>query len=74
MSEFVRFDETDSSGKTRRWEVVPVRGGTSLGVVKWYSPWRRYTFFPITGSLFDAACLDNIRTFLTEQMTKRGRP
>lgn len=46
--------------------------GTMLGVIKWYSNWRRYVFYPEINTLFDAKCLGNIQFYL-ERMTDAHR-
>jgi hypothetical protein len=47
------------------------RLGAMLGQVKWYANWRRYCFFPIEDSLFDASCLKEIEDFITALMDAR---
>lgn len=42
-----------------------------LGEIRWHSPWRRYTFHPAPGTIFDAQCLGDIRTWLEELMAER---
>lgn len=59
--------------RTERWQVVN-QEGEILGLVAWYSQWRRYTFTPTSGSLvFDAACLVEITTCLAMETRKRQR-
>jgi hypothetical protein len=58
------------TGLTQIWNVQSVHTGIDLGVVKWYSSWRRYAFFP-ADTLFDAECLQEIVKFLDEQMLIR---
>jgi hypothetical protein len=58
------------SGMTQIWKVESAHTGVDLGVVKWYASWRRYAFFP-GNTLFDADCLREIASFLTEQMQMR---
>ena len=60
------------SGLTQIWEVMSVHTGVNLGRISWYSPWRRYAFYP-GPSLFDADCLREIATFLAEQMQIRSQ-
>jgi hypothetical protein len=59
MSAYLAYERVPSHNKT---VVLAVRstGGTPLGTIKWYAPWRRYTFHPAAGTLFDAACLRDI--------------
>lgn len=42
-----------------------------LGTIKWRSGWRRYVFYPQDGTVFDAACLTEIITFITNLMLDR---
>ena len=67
------FDELglSPSGKTCVWQVKNVQWNATLGTIKWYAPWRRYVFFPQTGTLYDAGCLAEIATFIEQQMEER---
>lgn len=38
-----------------------------LGLIKWYSPWRRYNFFPDMMTTFDPICLEQIAAFCREE-------
>lgn len=42
--------------------------GTFLGIIKWYSNWRRYVFFPEPTTIFDSKCLGNIQLHLERMM------
>ena len=53
---------------TKAWEV---KGNVKLGVVKWYAQWRRYVFYPEKDTLFDSDCMNQIKTFLDNQMYLR---
>lgn len=70
---FVRMEEwgTSASGRTRIYKVWSTANNSFLGDVKWYSPWRRYVFYPANGVLFDAACLKDITNHLVELMANR---
>lgn len=57
--------------KTDSWAVRANRGGEPLGTVQWYSPWRRYVFYPI-GGLFDSRCLIDIASFIDARMAERS--
>jgi hypothetical protein len=34
-----------------------------LGIVKWYSPWRQYCYFPLEQAVYSAGCLTDISDF-----------
>jgi hypothetical protein len=68
MSEktYLCFDELgySASGKTRMWYVKNMQWNFTLGIIKWYAPWRRYAFFPCQGIFYDAECLEEVLAFL----------
>lgn len=57
---YLQFEERRSeSGKTNVLAVRD-RAGGELGLIRWYGPWRKYTFEPQADTVFDAACLREI--------------
>ena len=64
---------TKKSRKTFIWEVGSKKGSQVLGTIQWYAPWRRYCFFPTTGTLFDAECLREIATFCETATAEQKR-
>lgn len=61
---FLKFEYEGKtlSGKTKQWRVAN-RGGSFLGTVSWYAPWRKYCFEPLESLVFDAGCLREIAAF-----------
>lgn len=75
MAKWITFNEIEGTGKTKRWAVTANEGDHTLGVVKWYGPWRGYAFFPQAGTLYERTCLRDIADFIEEQnKLKRQRP
>jgi hypothetical protein len=58
--------------KTDTWEVWDVHEASHLGQVRWYSPWRKYCFFPDSNTIWEEDCLRTIAVFL-EWETKKHR-
>jgi hypothetical protein len=58
-----------SKRKTKTWQ-CNVKTGGYLGIVQWYSHWRRYCFFPDAHLLFDANCLCDIADFIANATTE----
>lgn len=58
-----------TNGKTRQWNVFAKDGQVLLGMVKWWSPWRRYVFIPATDTLFEQDCLRDIAAAIEEATT-----
>lgn len=59
--------------KTSTWELVAKESGSHLGWIKWYSPWRKYSFFPGVETLYEPICLRDIANFIDEQMVARKK-
>ena len=70
VSKWIEFEQTGDTGKTKRWE-VNTKKDILLGYIKWYSPWRKYCFFPIPGTVYAFSCLGDISEFIKEQMRLR---
>lgn len=66
------FTEIGNTGKTKRILVRAKTGGTIIGNVSWYSRWRRYIFAPAPTTIFDAACMEEITSYLDALMQARG--
>lgn len=69
---FVQDTENYRHFRTSVWMCRNIRSGDSLGVVRWYGPWRQYCFYPSGETIFNKGCLIDIQTFI-EQLSKRGK-
>lgn len=75
---FVKLEYLDGKslkGKTDTIGVFPKSnlkaGSKSLGIIKWYSPWRQYVFYPAESTLFSSGCLQEISNFISALMAER---
>lgn len=57
--------------KTSAWECYNIKNGSLLGEVKWYGPWRQYSFFPIAHTIFNKSCLEDINHFIGQLTDQR---
>nr|WP_321303374.1 hypothetical protein [uncultured Trichococcus sp.] len=59
---YLEFRElgTSASGKTKIISVVNDATGSALGQIRWFAPWRKYTFHTCFGNVFDSSCLSEI--------------
>ena len=57
--------------KTKHFEVTSLSTDLILGIIKWYSQWRKYAFFPHEDTLFDNKCLKVIQDKLETLMKNR---
>jgi hypothetical protein len=63
----IREAEAPRGAKTRRWTVHATRGGAQLGIVQWWSGWRRYAFQPCLPTAFEEVCLREIAGFVEDR-------
>lgn len=69
---YIEFIETKDTGKTKKF-CVNSKTGCYLGVVSWYSGWRRYVFKPESETIFDSKCMLEIIEFINELMNDRRK-
>ena len=72
MSKWIKFEIIKDTDITKIWE-VNTKKDIPLGHIKWYSPWRKYCFFPIAGTVYASSCLDDIAQFIWQEMKERRR-
>lgn len=64
------------SGKTKIFDVVTNEDNMQvLGEIRWAGAWRKYTFQPVSNTMFDHDCLREIADFIemhTKDHKKRG--
>lgn len=59
--------------KTQIWQVVATINLQILGDIKWYTPWRTYTFFPLNNTIYEDDCLTEIAGFIKKLMAERKK-
>jgi hypothetical protein len=78
MAKWIRFEHVgqSESGKTSIWRVVSTSAiGVLLGEVRWYGPWRKYSFFPNQhlALVFEKDCLRDIADFTEAETNARKK-
>jgi hypothetical protein len=71
--QYIQFVEDTPKPKTNVWEVVTRPGGVVIGVIQWYSPWRKYGFFPRDDTVYEQVCLREIAQFCENETASRKR-
>lgn len=60
--------------KTDLWHVWSLNSPPRhLGVVSWFSAWRKYAFYPSSSTIFEQDCLRDLATFIEEETTKHRK-
>ena len=67
---FIHFTLIGQTEKTGTWACRANSGG-SLGLVKWYGPWRQYCFFSAAACVFNNGCLADIQDFIGQLTADR---
>lgn len=70
---WISFVETGDTGKTKIFRVENNEHGFNLGTIKWYGPFRQYSFFPADNCVFEKTCLQDITNFIKELMEARKK-
>lgn len=79
---YIVFIEQLHRGNTSVWAVQNDRDHEELGLIKWYSPWRRYCYFPgerferwhqPVRTVYSAECLRTIADFIDALMEARDQ-
>lgn len=65
---YIQFVKLRDLPKTTEWALLARKKDVTvdevLGSVKWYGPWRQYSFFPIPITVFNRTCLEDIAHFI----------
>jgi hypothetical protein len=71
MPKWIEFIEeplphTQPNRKTKIYSVVNKQYGSTIGVIQWYGPFRKYSFFPNHDTVYEQDCLQDILNFIRE--------
>jgi|SRR5208283_2519091 len=62
--------------KDRKTEVITINNrhhNITIGVIKWYSNWRQYCFFPNIETIWNIDCLNDINSVIADLMKARNK-
>lgn len=57
--------------KTAIYNVVTKENDCTIGQIRWFGQWRKYSFFPYNDTVWESKCLIDIVQFMNELMQKR---
>ena len=66
MSKYLEFSLIERKPKTKVIGVWSKKSADRLGIIKWFSGWRQYAFFPEKGTIFNVECLNDIVSHIEE--------
>lgn len=62
----IYFVKVADKPKTSVWYCRSEISNDLLGIVKWYSPWRQYCFYPEPNTIFNPSCHKDIDDFMRQ--------
>ncbi len=65
-TKYLRFERQPAARLTTIYKVTNRVFNTRLGEIKWYAPFRKYSFFPEDGLVFDEKCLTDVAGVLKD--------
>ena len=68
----VNIIEDSWSGKTYMFKVYNSKNNKLLGIIKWYYPYRKYTFIPETNTPLSTYIMDIISRFIKSLMREHN--
>lgn len=68
---YIKFEMIDKKPKTNIYAVYNKNSGSLLGIIKWFSSWRQYCFFPSEETIFSYGCMNEVIDFIQELMKER---
>jgi len=72
--QFIHFVEIAKKTKTLVWSCRNNKNDEQLGEVRWYTPWRKYCYFPTVVAAYSAGCLSDIHSFIEALQKERITP
>lgn len=71
MSKYIDFKLLEEKPRTQVWGIYSKSQNIRLGIIKWWGPWRQYTFLPDDRTLYSSGCLSDIIAFIRKLMDER---
>ena len=69
-TKYLSFIVKEHKPKTKVVAIVNKTHKDEIGVIRWYSPWRQYCFFPHLHTIWNTACLDDVNDMIIELKPK----
>ena len=57
--------------KTKIYKILTRSSNNILGIIKWYTGWRKYCFYPEATTVFSVDCIKDIIAFIENLMERR---
>ena len=68
---YITMIHAESKPKTEVFAVMTKDQEVTLGVIKWYAPWRQYCYIPDDNTIYSRGCMADINDFVEKLMHQR---
>ena len=68
---YITMIKAEDKPKTSVFAVMTKDQEVTLGIIKWYAPWRQYCFIPDDNTIYSKGCMTDINDFITRLMDMR---
>jgi hypothetical protein len=68
---YLLFRQPYSKTKTKVVWVINIHHNETIGIIKWYSGWRQYCFFPMKDTIWNTDCLNAVTEMIKTLMDER---
>lgn len=68
MSKWITFQLAEKQNPKTKvyWVITKEQPCSTLGQIKWFGRWRKYSFFPQPETVFEQDCLNDIISFMED--------
>jgi len=73
-TKYLQFVVVERKPKTLVIAVVNRTHDEEIGVIKWFSRWRQYCFFPHHNTIWNKTCLEDVNEVITSLTPTRPKP
>ncbi len=72
-AKWIDFVDITHKTKTKKFLVINRESKSRIGEVKWYGPFRQYSYFPSPNTVYERQCLLDITRFIQNLMNDRKK-
>lgn len=70
---FVFSELLEQKPKTNVYAIKTKESLETIGLLKWYGPWRTYSYFPFPDTIYEPKCMRDISDFIDRLMKERKK-
>jgi hypothetical protein len=72
-TKYLCFINKEVKLKTKIIGIMNKNHGEEIGLIKWFSKWRQYCFFPTNDTVWNTTCIEDIYDVISDLMDERKK-